>query len=106
MMAKRRLIGATKKRKARCTPFCFRKKGGMQRLVLDCRIPNPFFRHAPFTDLGAAEGLSGVRIPPSAEWLVASGIGTYVGSRMVLDTAEQFEWNAITYKIKPGVGII
>eukprot|EP00971_Amphidinium_carterae_P055426 1092568-Amphidinium_carterae.1 len=48
-------------RKGFITPFFVKKKNGKQRLVLDCRMVNMLFSHAPYTELAAAEAFTGSR---------------------------------------------
>ena len=52
------ILGVTDTCKERATPFFVGKKGGKQRMVLDCRSVNELFRSPPSPDLGSAECFS------------------------------------------------
>ena len=54
------IMGVTANCRERVTPFFVGKKGGKQRLVLDCRSVNELFRSPPSPDLGSAECFSRV----------------------------------------------
>ena len=57
------ILGATKNRRGSISPFFVRKKGGKQRLVLDCRRVNMFFRRPPKPEMGTAETLQRMENP-------------------------------------------
>ena len=54
------IMGVTDNCRQRVTPFFVGKKGGKQRMVLDCRTVNELFRSPPTPDLGSAECFSRV----------------------------------------------
>jgi hypothetical protein len=45
----------------------------MQRLVLDCRLVNAYFKDSPFTEIAAAEALASVETEVDQEVFIASG---------------------------------
>ena len=49
------------------TPFFVGKKDGRLRLVLDCRLANMRFRHAPYTEIAAAESISMLEVPEGGQ---------------------------------------
>jgi hypothetical protein len=66
------LLRGVRRRRGRCTPFCVKKKGGAQRLVLDCRLVNAHFKASPFTEIAAAEALAPVETEADQPTYLAS----------------------------------
>jgi hypothetical protein len=67
------ILRGSRRRRGSITPFCVKKKGGMQRLVLDCRLVNAYFKDSPFTEIAAAESLASVETEVDQEVYLASG---------------------------------
>ena len=58
-----KILGSCRRRRGFVTPFSVAKKSGKLRLVLDCRMTNQKFRHAPPMELAAPEVLSRLKVP-------------------------------------------
>ena len=68
------LMRGSRRRRGSITPFCVKKKGGMQRLVLDCRRVSAYFKDSPFTESAAAEAPASVETEEAGqEVCIASG---------------------------------
>ena len=58
-----KILGSCRRRRGFVTPFFVAKKSGKLRPVLDCRMTNQKFRHAPPMELAAPEVLSRLKVP-------------------------------------------
>ena len=58
-----KILGPCRRRRGFLMPFFVAKKSGKLRLVLDCRVTNHKFRHAPPMELAAPEVLSRPKVP-------------------------------------------
>ena len=63
MLAKRGLLGLTRRRRGTVSPFFVKKKKGQQRLVLDCRAINQLFRKPRRPEMGPAESIQRMQTP-------------------------------------------
>ncbi|CAK0900553.1 unnamed protein product [Prorocentrum cordatum] len=68
----RRLLGVASESLNLVTPFVVAKKNGKQRLVLDCRLTNILFAHAPTVEIGSSEAMSAIELEPGQELCAAS----------------------------------
>eukprot|EP00959_Pyramimonas_sp_CCMP1952_P356922 7473823-Pyramimonas_sp.AAC.1 len=72
MLKSRGIISLVGRRRGSVTPFFVSKKNGKQRLVLDCRLINILFHHAPVMEIGALDCLSGLEVPRGRQVFTAS----------------------------------
>ncbi|CAK0818286.1 unnamed protein product, partial [Prorocentrum cordatum] len=72
MLKSRGIISLVGRRRGSVTPFFASKKNGKQRLVLDCRLINILFHHAPVMEIGALDCLSGLEVPRGRQVFAAS----------------------------------
>ncbi|CAK0832385.1 unnamed protein product, partial [Prorocentrum cordatum] len=72
MLKSRGIISLVGRRRGSVTPFFVSKKNGKQRLVLDCRLINVLFHHAPVMEIGALDCLSGLEVPRGRQVFTAS----------------------------------
>ena len=66
------LLSFARRRRAEIQPFFVTTKGGKQRLVLDARRANQWFRRPPCPDMGAGEALQRLEPTPEQELFIGT----------------------------------
>ena len=93
-LASLNFVGACEEVKGFVTPFFVKKKGGKQRLVLDCRATNQLFRKPFKPEIAAAESFQRLETDPSCPKLFEAEADLLAEGRKTVDAWSELPQDA------------